>query len=637
MPYKYITLILTFVSTLTFSQTSRIETITSKLDEIALLTPGLNENVDFSVTGVSIQEFLRGLAESNGLNISVDPELNIKVYNNFTNEKVKNILTFLCKEYSLDIDFIGAIMSFHKYTPPAPPVIIKPAKSLRINYNLKDSTLSLDLNNDTLASVAKKITKLTGKNIVFPPSINKYQTLSLFLRSSKVEPAIANIAYALGYEMLSTENGTYTFSIATQEENTAQASTQTNRSKSKAENREIISKSGDFYFEVHPQDSSNTKTIDLEVNDIPIQQIIIEVSKEMGISFFLFSAPPGNTTSVLHGVCYEDFLSHLLQGTEHTFKLQDSIYIIGEESLEGLRSTSVYHFQYRPYSDIIDKIPSDLKKGVEIQEFEELNSIILSGSKPQINEIKSFISELDILVPLVMIEAIIVDVRKGNSLETELQLGFSPDEVSSKGELSSAGLNATFNSKSINNFLGPFNLGKVDKKFYASLKAMEESNDIKIRSTPKLSTLNGHEASLKIGQTKYYSVETQSTVGSLQPNTIKTQQYNSVNADLTVTIKPIVSGNEYVTLEIEVNNTDFTETVENQPPPTATSTFNSLVRMRNNEMIVLGGLERKEKTNLRKGFPILSRIPIIKWLFGSHKKSNKKETMMVFLKPIIIN
>ncbi|MHC5954149.1 hypothetical protein ACYTX9_09555, partial [Streptococcus pyogenes] len=82
--------------------------------------PGLNEKVDISVSGVSVQEFLRGLAESNNLNISVDPTLSFRVYNNFTNEKVYNILLFLAKEYDLEIRFVGTIISFYKYSAPLP-------------------------------------------------------------------------------------------------------------------------------------------------------------------------------------------------------------------------------------------------------------------------------------------------------------------------------------------------------------------------------------------------------------------------------------------------------------------------------------------------------------------------------------
>ncbi|MCH8331491.1 MAG: hypothetical protein IH946_08960, partial [Bacteroidetes bacterium] len=52
----------------------RMDLLEKKLTELgATSVPGLNETVDISVSGVSIQEFLRGIAETNNLNISIDP------------------------------------------------------------------------------------------------------------------------------------------------------------------------------------------------------------------------------------------------------------------------------------------------------------------------------------------------------------------------------------------------------------------------------------------------------------------------------------------------------------------------------------------------------------------------------------
>ncbi|WP_233165696.1 type II and III secretion system protein [Pedobacter sp. ASV12] len=53
-------------------------------------------------------------------------------------------------------------------------------------------------------------------------------------------------------------------------------------------------------------------------------------------------------------------------------------------------------------------------------------------------------------------------------------------------------------------------------------------------------------------------------------------------------------------------------------------------------MIVLGGLERTENSESGSGVPLLSRIPILKWLFSSREKSNAKVVTLVFIKPTIL-
>jgi type IV pilus assembly protein PilQ len=181
------------------------------------------------------------------------------------------------------------------------------------------------------------------------------------------------------------------------------------------------------------------------------------------------------------------------------------------------------------------------------------------------------------------------------------------------------------------------NLGKVTPNFYVGISALEKNNNVEVRSMPKLSTLNGHEASLSIGSKRYYSIKTQNVLGSLNPQTVVTQQYQSVEANLNINIRPVVSGDDQVTLNIDVNISDFLgEPSVDSPPPTSTSQFKSIIRVRNEEMVVLGGIERNEKNESGSGVPILSRIPIIKWLFSSRTKSKSKLVSVVFIKPTII-
>ena len=152
-----------------------------------------------------------------------------------------------------------------------------------------------------------------------------------------------------------------------------------------------------------------------------------------------------------------------------------------------------------------------------------------------------------------------------------------------------------------------------------TLSALENNQNVDVKSMPKLSTLNGHDATLTIGSTVYYAIETQNTLGSLTTNTIKTVQYQTVQANQNITIKPVVSGDDQVTLTIEVSISDFLPNSNTSGPPNiATSQFKSIIRVKNGEMVVLGGLERIEKSTATTGLPIFSRIPVLKWLFSNN-------------------
>ena len=126
-------------------------------------------------------------------------------------------------------------------------------------------------------------------------------------------------------------------------------------------------------------------------------------------------------------------------------------------------------------------------------------------------------------------------------------------------------------------------------------------------------------------------------MGSLSPTVIKTEQFYPVEANLSLSITPFVSTDEDVTLKMDMDITNFTTEMQiNQPPPTSTSKFNSIIRVKNDDMILLGGIERTEKGQSSSGIPLLGRIPILKWLFSSRTNKNTKVVSIVFIKPTIV-
>jgi type IV pilus assembly protein PilQ len=122
-----------------------------------------------------------------------------------------------------------------------------------------------------------------------------------------------------------------------------------------------------------------------------------------------------------------------------------------------------------------------------------------------------------------------------------------------------------------------------------------------------------------------------------QQNLLQTQNWKPVNADLSITIDPQVSGDEQITMEIKVKQSSFTERVSNTAPPGSINRdFKSLVRVKNGEMIMLGGLEEDQTNNSGSGLPGLSRIPVLRWIFGNRTKTKSENKLTIFIKPTVI-
>jgi type IV pilus assembly protein PilQ len=614
----------------------RFAAIANTLESLSMENAGLNESVELSVNGASIQEFIRGIGLTHGLNLSVDASVNDKVVNNFSNARVADVLLFLCKEYDLEINVVGSIISFRKYNAPRQePKPVAP-KILSIEYFPEGDLLSIDLKNDSLEAIAREITRRSGKNLIISPESGG-KNLSIYLQKVPFENAVDKIAFAAGLVARKTDDGIYVIEKA---ETVAQSPDGRggNFNRGKGGRSRGLSGNGDIQLEI-----KDGQRLSVAAQNVPVADLLENVSKEMGVNYMLYSVPKGDASLFLEDITYPEFLNHLLNGSTMTYKVQDSIYLIGERNIEGLRISELVRLENRTLKDVLPTIPPELKKDVEIFEFKELNGLVMSGSRPRIEELKAFLRQIDQVVPLIMIEIIIVDVKNGRETKTGLSMGLGGDKANrGTGGTIAPNIDFNFSSRSINKILSSFNgfgvlnLGRVTPDFYLNLQLLETEGLLKKRSTPKLSTLNGNEATLSIGNTEYYLELQNNLIGTQNPVSNTTQNYKSVNADLFVKIEPVVSGDDQVTLSIEVTQSDFTARISpTAPPGSETKKFKSIIRVKNQEMILLGGLEINRNDKTGSGVPFINRIPVLKYIFGQRATKTEKNKLNLFIRPTI--
>ncbi|GAB3433047.1 type II secretion system protein GspD [Niabella aquatica] len=624
--------------------TDRLSNIRYRLNNLASDLPGLNQKIEMNVAAVPIADFMRGLAQSYKLNINIAPDVQQKMTNHFSGIPVMDVLYFIAQQYNLDYDFYGSIINVRNYRDPKldlPP----PPKDILITYHASDGLITLDLKNDTLQDVAKKITRLSGINIVvLPNAINKLVTL--YVKDVPPGDAIEQMSWSHRLKFTKTDERTYVLeSLADNEEFVTKNQNRNNanytiaRSLHQGSNSNIPAR-----LSVDAEQVGNERLLNISAVNTPLKDLVKSLSEQAGVAYFIYAELHGNVTAEARSLTYSQALHKVLLGTPYSFTSDNGVYMIGEKNFEGIRSQRLVQLHHRSVDSLGYFLPDDMKKDVVIKEFNELNAFLVTGPEPQINKIETLVKQIDRKVPMITIEVIIMDVTKGRTTEAGVKAGVRvPGDSIPVGGTILNGLNFTLSSRSINRFIDQvglnnvFNLGRVTPEFYVNLRAMEQLENVETRQTPKLSTLNGHAANLSIGSTRYYAVSTQNTLGSLSPTTITTQQFYPVEANLSLNIRPFVSADEDVTLNMEMDITNFTaQTDIKTPPPTATSKFNSTIRVKNDDMVLLGGIERSEKGESSSGIPFLSRIPVLKWIFSSRTNRNTKVVSIVFIRPTII-
>ena len=631
-------LICLFLSLNTIAQ-DRIKQIETQLKSMTTEVPGLEENVQMSVSGVSIQEFMRGIADAHKLNISVDPTIKQDIVNNFANATVSDVLLFVCKEYSLKINFIGTIMSIVKYEVPKPAIIKIPKKELAISYNKAKDELTLDLKNDSLDAVVKMITQKSKKNVVMASGVSP-KMVSVYLENMSFENALEKLGIANDLNIIKSEDGTYLIEKNSVAVNNTKGNTKNNNNNRNRNNRnqnQNNTTGGEVAYE-----AKSFSDISVTGTDIEIDQIIKDIAEEIGVDYYFVSEINDKATVNVTSTSFTNLLDNMFQGTDLTYEYKNGVYIIGERKTEGLRITKVIQLQHRSVETVNEHIPADIKQDVDVKEFLDLNSLILSGSAIRIEEIEQFIKQIDKVVPVILIEVMIVDYTNSRTNSVGIEAGLGTEPATTSGTVFPEP-NISLSSSSINNLIESFNgygilnLGKVTPNFYLNISALETQGILRVKSTPKLATLNGHEATMTIGNTEYYVEETSILTTNTATTNTTNRGFQSVNADLSVTIKPIVSGNDQITLEISVSQSDFTARIEPGAPPGQVSRdFTSFIRVKDQEMILLGGLEEKSISESGRGVPFLSRIPVIKWLFSSRNRAKSKSKLNIFIKPTVI-
>jgi len=627
---KLLILLLSFVSlSLAAQEASQNLTVAQKLRQVIQVDPAFDKEIDISVGKSTLTDLLRNVASISGVNLNIKGAEKIIVDCNFSRLRVADLIEFLCDEYNLEIAVVGNIVSIS----PIKPIMPEPPTN-SIEYNNSNKAISYDLNGDKLINISKKIGDKSGVNIVIPQNLYNIPIYG-YVKDMPVDDALQTLASINNLLINKDSKGVWSF--------TQNAATTAEGGSSR------IPTPYRFRSTFQPDQLAidSLGLITAYIGQGSIQDIITELCNKMKLNHFFITPISGQTGLYVSNVEFETLLAVMLLGTQYSYYEENGIYFFGlsaaaQENKSVISSVKNIPLVYRSVAKVEEAIPTNIKTGLQIKTFPDLNSLIVSGDQRLIYRVESFLKSIDKPVPLVTIEIMIVDVMKSDIKEAGIGMGIGKSSVSTSGTLSPGvdmSLGAVSVNKLINRFngFGSINLGKVSTNFYMDLKFLEEAGNIEVRSTPRLSTLNGHEASLKSGETRYYKEVTNNYFGTQNPIQSEFYTWKNIEANLSIKITPYVSLNNQITLEIEIEQTEFTEREEETAPPgSITRSFKSQITVQNEDMVLLGGIDKNTKEKSSKGLPFLARIPVIKWLFGSSKNNKIDRKLNIFIKPTVI-
>ena len=283
----------------------RIQQIQNQLELLSVDNSQLKETLklDINVSNITLPNFLLAVSKVHKLNLSVSPDIgNITIVNNFSNVTVADLLVYLSKEYQLDIEFTGNIIAVKRFVPPVPEV---KEREIPIHFDPSSGTISLDLQNDPLDKVFRKIMDTSGENLLFSNDMGN-QPLTLYLKKVPFDIAMQKLASTNKLLHTKSRDGFHLFNRDYLDPKGGKAS-----SRRSAQNRY----GNGLNYQV--LDTIN-KLLNVDFKDMAIATIINELAIDLDLD--IYTATPleqaGKVTFNAKKIYFDDLLEHIFASQE---------------------------------------------------------------------------------------------------------------------------------------------------------------------------------------------------------------------------------------------------------------------------------------------------------------------------------
>jgi len=183
------------------------------------------------------------------------------------------------------------------------------------------------------------------------------------------------------------------------------------------------------------------------------------------------------------------------------------------------------------------------------------------------------------------------------------------------------------------------------------LQLLESFGNVRVLSSPKLSVLNNQTALLRVvDNIVYFSVQVSVVPGG--PNQNNTTATNTtpitVPVGFVMNVTPQISDDDTILLNVKPTTTRLVKFIadpnpafQNQPvqnlvPQLRMREMESLIKVNNGQIAVLGGLIEDSVNDIEDTIPIVNSIPLLGSLFSSRNRQNTKTELVVFLRPVVV-
>ena len=273
-------------------------------------------------------------------------------------------------------------------------------------------------------------------------------------------------------------------------------------------------------------------------------------------------------------------------------------------------------------------------------------TIVVTATKGNMERVEEYINTIKrVMNRQVLVEAKIIEVQLSDSLKFGIDWTFVPHIL---------GSSVTFSTGNFKNVVSPsgpiFSMDVTKGSFSALLDALKEQGELRTLSNPRVNIMNGQTSLLSVGRNENFisKVETTTSTGTtpIITFTVTTSSvlsgiiigivpYINEIGEISLTITPIVS--DLVDLNPTTIGTEGANQITISLPIVDLRELSTTVKVRDGQLIVIGGLIKKDENLQKNKVPLLGDIPYLGELFTRRDKEERKTELVVILQPQLVS
>ena len=553
--------------------------------------PNSLEGLTLDFVDTPVQEVARSLSLAYGVHIMVEGTVDRRVTFHLEGVSLLEGLSALCESHGLEL------------VQKENMLVLQPRRHRgRSDIQLQDSLVSVQVQEKDVLEFLDEYSATTGLNVLWEPGVQGMVSGSI--RRLSPEQALRTLMEINGF-VVQKKNGCLMVRLRI-------ADAQSIGSGGAVQGAPKIWRDGEHY-EAH-------------LDGIPMGEALKELASLAGLNLALYGNLEEKVRLDFTEVSLQDFLQSLFRGSRYSFQLDSNTLSVSEVGARNPLSTTEFyplkHIQCEKAMQQLGKMFSGNE--ITMSEVKEQNALLLSGPADRIQLAMSLLQKIDVPLMQVTLSCVIVEFRKGKAFEIGLRGGTG--RRTKEGDLGLKGF-LDFLGKDVSGKGAVGKIGILPDRFEMELASMEENNLAKVLARPKLTTLNGNKAELNVTNTVYYLVSQVSAEG--YPIT----DYRSFNDGISLELTPSVTREGMVTLDVAPEIKTAGRSSGDGPRDISTRNLKTVVLLKNGETLCLGGLVRKNRTEVRTAVPFLGSIPFIGRLFSYESEEEEESELAIFITP----